>query len=220
MKIKVCGMTNIDQLHQLGELGVDFAGLIFYPESGRYVFAHGLTGADVKNAKIKPCKVGVFVNASYEEVMKRVDDFGLDMVQLHGHETPEDCSRISGHVDVVKAFRFSESDDVNRMIKDYYETAGMFLFDTGIKTAKENAGNLYGGTGRKFNWDKLKGMNIGKPFFLSGGIEPGDADIVKEFMKNPVAKDLSVVDINSRFETSPGIKDMKKVGQFVKELKS
>src|SRR5438270_12895971 len=96
----------------------------------------------------------------------------------------------------------------------------MFLFDTGVPANKEEKDQaMYGGTGRKFNWNRLKGLNIGKPFFLSGGIEPTDAGLVNEFMKDPVAKDLFVVDVNSRFETSPGVKDMARVRQFMNELK-
>lgn len=212
-------MTNIDQMHQLGETGVDFAGMIFYPKSPRYVFKFGLTGADVKKAKVKPYKVGVFVDASYDEVMRQVDDFDLDMVQLHGHETAYECSRIASYVDVIKAFRFMETDHVNWMIKDFYDSADMFLFDTGI-IHKDKEEKILGGTGRKFDWGLLKGVDVGKPFFLSGGIEPTDAELVKEFMKEPVAKDLFVVDINSRFETSPGVKDINKVKQFIDELKS
>jgi len=220
MKIKVCGMTEMEQLHQLGDMGVDFAGFIFYPQSPRYVLKHGLQGADVKREKIKPYKVGVFVNAGYDEIMKQVEAFGLDMVQLHGHETPYECSKISDYIHVIKAFRFIENDHVAWMIKDFYAEADMFLFDTGVPVSKEEREDktLYGGTGRKFNWNRLKGLQIGKPFFLSGGIEPGDAAVVKSFMKDPVAKDLFVVDINSRFELAPGIKDMKKVQQFISEL--
>jgi phosphoribosylanthranilate isomerase len=220
MKIKVCGMTDITQLHQLGEMGVDFAGFIFYPKSPRYVFRHGLTGSEVKKAKLKVYKVGVFVDASYEEIMKQVNEFGLDMVQLHGRETPFECSKIADYIHVIKAFRFMENDHVEWMIKDYYADADMFLFDTGVPAPKEDRDNpaLYGGTGRKFNWNRLKGLKIGKPFFLSGGIEPGDAGLVKNFMKDPVSKDLFVVDVNSRFESSPGIKDMKLVSQFMHEL--
>ena len=221
MKIKVCGMTDITQLHQLGEMGVDFAGFIFYPKSPRYVFRHGLTGSEVKKAKLKVYKVGVFVDASYEEIMKQVNEFGLDMVQLHGRETPFECSKIADYIHVIKAFRFMENDHVEWMIKDYYADADMFLFDTGVPAPKEDRDNpaLYGGTGRKFNWNRLKGLQIGKPFFLSGGIEPGDAGLVKTFMKDPVSKDLFVVDVNSRFESSPGIKDMKLVSKFMQELK-
>src|SRR5215213_295238 len=206
MKVKVCGMTDIGQMHQLGEMGVEFAGFIFYPKSPRYVFKHGLTGADVKKAKLKVYKVGVFVDASYDEIMKQVKDFGLDMVQLHGHETPYECSRIADYIHVIKAFRFMENDHVSWMIKDYYADADMFLFDTGITPVNNEHKDktVYGGTGRKFDWKRLKGLDIGKPFFLSGGIEPTDAGVVKQFMKETVAKDLFVVDVNSRFESSPG----------------
>jgi phosphoribosylanthranilate isomerase len=219
MKIKVCGMTNIDQLYQLGELGVEFAGLIFYPNSPRYVLSHGLRGKELKKEKIKPYKVGVFVDASYDQVMQQVDDYGLDMVQLHGRETPYECSKIADYIHVIKAFRFMENDHVMWTVKDYYGDADMFLFDTGVPVAGNGEDKqVYGGTGRKFNWNRLKGLNIGKPFFLSGGIEPGDAGSVKDFQKDPVAKDLFVVDVNSRFETSPGVKDMQKVKQFISEL--
>jgi len=222
MKIKVCGMTDLDQLHQLGDIGVEFAGFIFYPKSPRYVIKHGLLGADVKKAKLKPYKVGVFVDASYDEIMKQVDDYGLDMVQLHGRETPYECSRISDYVHVIKAFRFMENDHVQWMIKDYYNDADMFLFDTGVPVNNSGEGDkmLYGGTGRKFNWNRLKGLDIGKPFFLSGGIEPSDAGLVKQFMLDPVAKDLFVVDINSRFEIAPGVKNLDQVKQFISDLKS
>lgn len=220
MKIKVCGMTNIDQMHQLGEMGVEFAGMIFYPKSPRYVFKFGLTGVDVKKAKVKPYKVGVFVNASKDEIIKQVNDFGLDMVQLHGHETPYECSQIADYVHVVKAFRFSDNDHVSWMIKDFYDSADMFLFDTGVTAPKNGNEVQYGGTGRKFDWNRLKDLNVGKAFFLSGGIEPTDAQTIKDFLNEPVAKDLFVVDINSRFESSPGVKDMDKVRQFIEELKS
>jgi len=177
MKVKVCGMTDIGQMHQLGEMGVEFAGLIFYPKSPRYVFKHGLTGANVKKAKLKAYKVGVFVDASYDEILKQVNDFGLDMVQLHGHETPYECAKVSDYVHVIKAFRFMENDHVSWMIKDYYDNADMFLFDTGVTAGKDEQKDktIYGGTGRKFDWNRLKGLDIGKPFFLSGGIEPSDA---------------------------------------------
>ena len=212
-------MTGLDQLHQLDEIGVQFVGMIFYPKSPRHVYKYGLTGPDVRRAKLKACKVGVFVNASYDEIMKEIDSFGLDMVQLHGHETPYECSKIANYIDVIKAFRFAENDHVEWMIKDYYQDTDMFLFDTGVPVSDGNKdAAIYGGTGRKFNWNRLKGLNIQKPFFLSGGIEPTDAGLVKDFMKDPVAKSLFVVDINSRFEISPGVKDMDKVKLFMNEL--
>src|SRR4051812_46677305 len=120
MKIKVCGMTDLNQLHQLGEMGVDFAGFIFYPKSPRYVLRHGLKGKEVKKAHLKVYKVGVFVDAPYDEIMRHVDEYGLDMVQLHGHETPYECARIANYLHVIKAFRFTENDHVSWMIKDFY----------------------------------------------------------------------------------------------------
>lgn len=222
MKIKVCGITSLDQMEALENMEVDFAGFIFYPNSPRYVLRHGLVGKEVKKAKFKPYKVGVFVDAAYNDIMRYIDEFGLDMVQLHGRETPYECSKISDYIHVIKAFRFMENDHVEWTIKDYYMDTDMFMFDTGVPPSKEeNTGKTtFGGTGRKFNWNRLKGLNIGKPFFLSGGIEPTDAPLVKEFMKDPVAKDLFVVDINSRFEIAPGIKDMTLVRFFVDELRS
>lgn len=216
MRIKVCGMTQIDQMHQLGEMGVEFAGMIFYHKSPRFVLKHGLTGADIKKEKLKVYKVGVFVNSSYDEVMNHVENFGLDMVQLHGNETPYYCDKLADYIQVIKAFRFAEYDNVQYMIRDFYDCSDMFLFDTGV-SAKNNE-QVYGGTGRKFNWRRLAGLNINKPFFLSGGIEPTDAANVNEFMKDKVAKDLFAVDVNSRFEIVPGVKDMNKVKQFINEL--
>ncbi|MEQ1798491.1 MAG: phosphoribosylanthranilate isomerase, partial [Lacibacter sp.] len=113
-------------------------------------------------------------------------------------------------ISVIKAFRIAEDDNIPWKIKDYYEACDMFMFDT--------MGAGYGGTGKKFNWDMLKGLNIGKPFFLSGGIEPTDAAAVKEFAKEEVAKDLFSLDVNSKFETMPGVKDMGLLRKFLSEL--
>ena len=209
MRIKVCGNTSLKQMHQLGELGVQFAGMIFYHKSPRFVMRH-LKGFEVKKEKLKVFKIGVFVNSDYDEVMNHVDNFGLDMVQLHGDETPYFCERMSNYISVVKAFRVTETDNIEWKIKNFYNDTDMFLFDT------EGAG--YGGTGHKFNWDKLKGVNIDKPFFIGGGISPEDPRMLLEFARDPVAKDLFAVDINSKFEISPGVKDMVKVKQFVKDL--
>jgi phosphoribosylanthranilate isomerase len=220
MQVKVCGVTDMDQLVQLEEMGVSYAGFIFYPPSLRYVGKRGLQGAELKKAKLKVIKVGVFVDASYDEVMRQIDAFGLDMVQLHGRETPYECARIASYIDVIKAFRFAENDHVQWMIKDYYEDTDMFLFDTGVPASKEQRADktLFGGTGRRFDWRRLKGLAVGKRFFLSGGIEPGDAAQVKAFMQEPVARDLCAVDINSRFEILPGIKDLNKIKAFIQEL--
>lgn len=211
MRVKVCGMTEIDQVKQLDAMGVDFAGFIFYPKSPRYVVRH-LTGEQVKKAKLRLGKVGVFVNATYDEVMKQVDSFGLDMVQLHGDETPRFCEQLSNYITVIKVFRLSEDDPIDWLIRPYQDSCDMFLFDT------EGVG--YGGTGKKFNWGTLKAAHIDKLFFLSGGIEPGDAEKLKAFAKEPVARKLFAIDINSKFETSAGVKDLKKIRAMLDSVKN
>lgn len=210
MRIKVCGMTDLQQMHQLGELGVEFAGMIFYHKSPRFILRY-LSGEIVKRAKLKVYKVGVFVNASYDEIMNHVENFGLDMVQLHGDESPRFCEQVSSYIQTIKAFRIAEDDNIQWKIKDYYDSCDMYMFDT--------MGAGYGGTGKKFDWNMLKDVNISKPFFLSGGIEPTDAAAVKEFAKEPVAKDLFALDVNSRFEESQGVKDMKLVKKFVEDVR-
>jgi phosphoribosylanthranilate isomerase len=211
MRIKVCGITKPDQLMQLDEMGIEFAGFIFYPKSPRYVFSQ-MNKEQLRKLKGKQInKVGVFVNTPAEEVLHMVDACGLYLVQLHGDETPRYCERISNYVTVVKAFRMREGENILWRAKDYQDVADMFLFDT------EGAG--YGGTGKKFNWKQLEGETVRKPFFLSGGIEPTDAALLKEFSNSSVAKDLFAVDINSKFEIAPGIKDMAKVQAFVTAIK-
>lgn len=211
MRIKVCGMTSTEQVMQLDSFGVEFAGFIFYPKSPRYVFRH-LPRPEIKKIKGQHInKVGVFVNAPVEELLQTVDDCGLHLVQLHGDETPKYCEKVADYVGVIKAFRLREDDQVLWKIKDYQEIADMFLFDTD--------GMGYGGTGKKFNWSMLKGLNIGKPFFLSGGIGPDDVAELSAFAKDPVAKNLFSIDVNSKFETIPGLKDMQAVEKFVKEIK-
>lgn len=211
MRIKVCGMTSTEQVLQLDDMGVEFAGFIFYPKSPRYVHKF-MPEAEIKKIKGKHInKVGVFVNASVEEVLRAVDDCGLYLVQLHGDETPKYCEKIANYVGVVKAFRLREEDNVLWKVKDYMDIADMFLFDT------EGAG--YGGTGKKFDWNILRGLNIGKPFFLSGGIGPDDVGKLKEFSGEPVSKDLFSADVNSKFEMAPGIKDMDMLRTFIQSVK-
>jgi phosphoribosylanthranilate isomerase len=208
MRIKVCGMTQAEQVDQIAELGVTFAGMIFYPKSPRYVFKHMTTTEIRKITQIN--KVGVFVNATVEEVLHMVDECRLHMVQLHGDESPKYCEKIADYVSVVKAFRMSDNDSVDWMIRPYMEMCDMFMFDT--------MGAGYGGTGKKFDWSMLNNVEVGKPFFLSGGIELGDGEKLKEFAKEPVAKALFAVDINSKFEISPGVKDIGKVKAFCEEV--
>ena len=209
MKIKVCGITQADQLKQLDELGVDYAGLIFFRQSARYMLDKLLT-KDVLDLSLSLQKVGVFVNASEEFINAQVELYGLDLVQLHGDETPAFCKHISSTVSVIKAFRITKYNEQNIdwMIKPYEEVCDYYLFDTNRKGA-------YGGTGEKFDWKILNNNIINKPFFLSGGIGVADVEKVKAF-HHPF---LYAVDINSMVETEPGIKDMEQVKMFIEELK-
>ncbi len=210
MQIKVCGMKQFDQLTELENLGVTFGGMIFYPKSPRFVL-RSMNSMEVKKYRGKINKVGVFVNASYEEIMNHVDNFGLHVVQLHGSETPKFCEKLSGQLEVIKAFRIGPDDHIDFKIRHYEDVCDMYLFDT--------AGETYGGTGRKFDWEKLHTATLEKPFFISGGIGPEDAAKVKEFEKGANGKWLFGVDVNSKFETEPGVKDMESVKQFCLEMK-
>lgn len=208
MNIKVCGITEMKQLQQLDGLDIDFAGLIFYQNSPRYVKGK-LEGKEVKNADFDLRKTGVFVNPSLSEVLDIIDEYGLDVVQLHGDESPELCDDLSTEVEVIKAFRISGTENIDQLIAPYDAVCDYYLFDTG------GLQESLGGTGKQFDWSLLGKAKIEKPFFLSGGIGPEDAARVKAF-KHP---DLFGVDINSRFETAPGVKDMKLVLQFKQGLK-
>ncbi|MDB5198266.1 MAG: hypothetical protein JWO92_229 [Chitinophagaceae bacterium] len=209
MKIKVCGITQVEQLKQLDELGIDYAGLIFFRQSARYMLDK-LKTTDVKNLALNLEKVGVFVNASEEDIITQVELYGLDLVQLHGDETPAFCKHISEAVSVIKAFRITKYNEQNIdwMIKPYEEVCDYYLFDTNRKGA-------YGGTGEKFDWKILNNNIINKHFFLSGGIGLADVEKVKAF-HHPF---LYAVDINSMVEIEPGIKDMEQVKMFVQKLK-
>lgn len=205
MKIKVCGITNFEQMQQLQQLGIDYAGMIFYEGSKRYA------GEKMKNEKLKIKnseikKVGVFVNAEVNTIKKAIEDYGLNAVQLHGDETVEFCKQLMKATQVIKVFRIENERNIDARVQPFQNACHYFLFDTHTKE--------YGGSGKQFDWKMLEQANISKPFFLSGGIALEDAMQIKKF-QHP---HFFVVDINSRFETEPGIKDMKKVQSFVQQF--
>ncbi|WP_315822164.1 phosphoribosylanthranilate isomerase [Paraflavitalea speifideaquila] len=150
-------MTQPDQVEALAGMGAMFAGFIFYPKSPRFVFKH-MNVTQIRRVN-NINKVGVFVNTPIEEVLHLVDECRLHMVQLHGDEPPKYCEKIADYVSVVKAFRLSDNDHVDYMIRPYMDVCDMFMFDT--------MGAGYGGTGKKFDWSVLKNSTIGKPFFLA-----------------------------------------------------
>ena len=210
MNIKVCGITQFKQLQQLEALNIDYAGLIFYKDSPRYM-GDKITGKQVKEADFDLKKVGVFVNPGYAELLDAIDEYGLDIVQLHGNETPEMCEELSAEVEVIKAFRIAGDVSINidELVADYDAVCDYYLFDTaGLKES-------FGGTGQQFDWGILKKAKIEKPFFLSGGIGPDDAQKAKTF-KHP---DFFAIDVNSKFEMAPGIKDMAAILKFLQAFK-
>jgi phosphoribosylanthranilate isomerase len=208
MKLKVCGITQLEQLKQLDELRIDYAGLIFYDQSSRCVI-NKLESGDVKLLPLSIKKVGVFVNAAEKYIMTQVENFGLDIVQLHGDETPGFCNHISDQVTVIKAFRITQTNEQNIdwKIKPYEEYCDYYLFDTNRK-------NAYGGTGEKFDWGILNKNKINKPFFLSGGIGLKDIEKLKTF-EHPF---FYTVDVNSKVEITDGIKDIESIKELVKGL--
>jgi phosphoribosylanthranilate isomerase len=208
MNIKVCGITQLKQLQQLEAINIDFAGLIFYKESPRYV-GDKLSKKEIKSADFDLKKVGVFVNPELIDVLDAIDDYGLDVVQLHGDEPPGMCDDLSSEVEVIKAFRIKEADmDIDALVKDYDDVCDYYLFDKATDYS-------IGGTGKQFDWSILKKAKIEKPFFLSGGIGPDDTAKIKSF-RHP---DFFGVDINSRFEKEPGVKDMALVLGFKQAMK-
>lgn len=209
MRVKVCGVTKEEQLIQLYEAGVSFAGFNFYTKSPRYVLRHMTTSQIRRENKIN--KVGVFVNASVEEVLQMVDECRLHMVQLHGDESPKFCEKIADYISVVKAFRFTETDNIGWRLQEYMEYCDMFMIDT------EGVG--YGGTGKKLNLGKMEGVIAGKPYFLSGMIEPEDAERLNSFAEKPEGKALFAIDINTKFEVVTGVKNMKLIKEFIQKLK-
>ncbi len=202
MKIKVCGMRNSENILNLIALKPDFVGFIFYNKSKRFVagFPQVEFPAEVK-------KVGVFVNESVSEIIKKVNEHKLDLVQLHGDETPQFCDNLKSNQasKIIKAFSVNESFDFD-VTKPYENSCNYFLFDT--------KGKNYGGNGIKFNWKILQNYKGKIPFLLSGGISVND---VLEVNKINHPKFIGI-DVNSGFEIEPALKNIEKLKEFKNNL--
>ena len=193
--IKVCGMRDAENICQVEALGIDMMGFIFYPKSSRYVSKH----PEYLPTKCK--RVGVFVDEDIEQVKHIAEEFALDLIQLHGSESPEYAQRLRDWK-VIKAFNIATKEDLEAT-KPYEGLVDYFLFDTKGKSA--------GGNGEKFNWNVLSNYKDNTPFLLSGGIGPDDAGRVKVFQHPKCVG----IDLNSRFEIEPGIKDIVKLKTFL-----
>jgi len=207
MKVKVCGITTVNQLKELEMMDVDFAGLIFHKPSPRYVLNEIKSPYSIKNENINIKKVGVFVNESINTVIDTAKEWELDMVQLHGDESPAFCKEIKSLFKTTKAFRVGASIGFSE-IDSYKIVVDHFLFDT--------LGERYGGTGIQFEWDLLSAIEINHSFFLSGGIGSDDVDKINEFCKRTTS--LYALDLNSKFEIAPGIKDMERLSMFISSI--
>ena len=200
--IKVCGMTDGENIRRVEQLGVDFIGFIFYPQSPRYLYE--LPSYLPERAK----RVGVFVNEQKEHVAVMVDRFGLDYIQLHGHESPDYCRslRMAG-MRIIKAFAIANPKDLLN-ISAYEGLCDYYLFDT--KTAQ------YGGSGHQFDWNLLNRYQGRTAFMLSGGINQYSTRAIRRF-HHPM---LAGLDLNSRFETEPGLKDVERISRFMVSLQT
>ena len=200
MIVKVCGLKEMNNINQLNEIDIDLMGFIFYNKSTRFI------EQEINTSDLSKKKVGVFVNENLENIKKKIKNYSLNYVQLHGNETPEFTEKLMSYCKVIKAFRISENFDFDST-KRYTDCCDMFLFDTFSKN--------FGGSGKKFDWKRLKGFNK-KKFLLSGGIDINSVDEINN-IKNE-NDFLLGIDINSKFEISPGLKDIKKVNMFLKKL--
>lgn len=201
MKIKVCGMKTEHNVHELLQLKPDFIGFIFYEKSPRYCS---------KNISISNCestkKIGVFVNESIEKIIEIAKKHNLNGIQLHGSESPEFCKQIaSQNLLTIKAFNVENVNDFEQT-KPFEGIVDFFLFDT--KTP------AHGGSGQKFDWQILNHYKEKTPFFLSGGISENHVEEIKN-LQIPL---LYAIDINSRFETEPALKDIQKIKKFTQQL--
>lgn len=197
-------MRDPENIEHIAAAGADMLGFIFFEKSKRYVDTIDIS--HYKSMKTQPEKVGVFVNAKPDFIKAQIVDFQLDYVQLHGEESPDYCAAIKDKTDVkiIKVFSVGEDFDFQKA-EDYIKVADYFLFDT--------KGKERGGNGIKFNWDILQKYKGKTPFLLSGGIRLKDVAAIKKF-KHP---QLWGLDINSGFESAPGVKKPKEIQQFIVE---
>jgi len=205
MKIKVCGMRNPSNIKELVELRPDYIGFIFYPKSKRFI-GDQISDEILSMIPVYIQKVGVFVDEPFDRLLEKFRSNQLDLAQLHGSEIPAYCERLKIlGIPLIKVFSISNDFDFE-LVKPYDPWCDYFLFDT--------ASELPGGSGIKFDWEKLDQYSGEKPFFLSGGIKPTDAKNIKNLSN----RQLHAIDVNSGFELEPGLKDIPKLKVFIEEV--
>ncbi len=205
MFLKVCGMRDAENICAVEQLGVDWMGFIFWSKSSRYV------SEPPAYLPSRAHRVGVFVDATLEDICAHVRSYGLHLIQLHGHESPAFCREVRSacedSVAIIKAFAITTPKGLEA-VNAYEGIANYFLFDT--------RSSLPGGSGQQFDWSILDAYDGTTPFLLSGGIGPDDLDRLLAF-HHPR---LLGFDLNSRFESAPAFKDLSLLTPFLKALKS
>jgi len=207
--IKVCGMRDAENIREVEALGIDLMGFIFWPKSSRYVSERPAY------LPTKCKRVGVFVDEDIETVKRIAEDYALDYIQLHGHETPDYIRSLrvadGFPVDIrlIKALSISSRNDI-ATYRTYEGLVDFFLFDTKAQ--------LPGGSGQQFDWSVLSAYDGNTPFLLSGGIGPDDAERLTAHPSPLTSKHCLGIDLNSRFEVAPALKDINKLKTFIESL--
>jgi phosphoribosylanthranilate isomerase len=208
-QLKVCGLTQLSQIRELVALKIDFLGFIFYAKSPRFVLNY-LALDDISKINHSG-KVGVFVNETIENIVEISEKSDLNLIQLHGDENDEYILRLrkslSEKIQIIKVIRIGNQtiEELQNTINRQPITNNYLLFDTDSKA--------FGGTGNTFDWQILNQLKINKPYFLSGGISLENVDESNKLIQQPFA-----LDVNSKFETEPGIKDVEKIKRLYEKL--
>ncbi|MDB5140029.1 MAG: trpF [Mucilaginibacter sp.] len=198
MKIKVCGLKFMGNIEAVAALNPDFMGFIFYNRSPRFI--DEVPGETLKNLPSSIIKTAIFVNETADTINTLIDQYHFNAIQLHGNESPDFCNSFRDKANVIKAFGVNEGFDFDQLAT-YINKVDFFLFDT--KT------DIHGGSGRTFNWSVLDQYKLNIPFFLSGGLSLDNLEEIKS-IRHP---QFYGVDLNSKFEVSPGNKN---IGQLEK----
>lgn len=203
MIVKVCGLKDEQNINDLLQLPIDYIGLIFYEKSPRYV-DKALTFTEDQSIK----KVGVFVNSTIDYIAEKIEVYQLDYIQLHGSESVQFCQELldSCGVPIIKAISVATEEDIE-LANTYSSVAKMLLLDTKVAT--------HGGSGTKFDWNIIDKYDADIPFLLSGGICHEDAEAIKSIDH----KQFLGIDLNSKFEISPGYKDVGLLKPFIDKIK-
>lgn len=207
LKIKVCGMKYQANIKALAVLEPDFIGFIFYPPSKRFIGVE-FEKQDIEHLNSAIKRTAVFVNAQFHEIVEFANLYGVKTLQLHGEETPELCNQLKQKgFSIIKAFGVDANFNFDILL-NYEDYIDFFLFDT--KT------NEYGGSGLSFDWDILQNYRLEKPFLLSGGLSVENlAEVLKIEHKH-----FYGVDLNSKFEIEPGLKDIEKLKKAFELIKA